>query len=178
MKPHHCPSPSTGETLSHFPVSSASVARIADCMTFRPYTVTAETTVAELLQLFEIHNYDCVPVVEREGRLLGIVTDGDVFRAFEAVQNAEKTSVMALPARQFMNPNPVTIHAGETAVEGLRKMSAHRLRWLPVVEADVLLGLVTADQLEARLAEALPLEQAAIVAGMDSHDVKDWLCRT
>lgn len=68
-------------------------------MTFRPYTVTAETTVAELLQLFEVHNYDCIPVVEREGMLLGILTDGDVLRAFEAAQNVEDSTILPQAAR-------------------------------------------------------------------------------
>lgn len=77
-----------------------------------------------------------------------------------------------------MNPNPVTAHAGDTAAEGLRKMSAHRLRWLPVIEAGALLGLVTYEQLESGLAAKATREQSAVTAGMNSQDAQDWLCRT
>jgi len=178
MKPHHRQNQQVSENHTHLELSSTSISRIADCMTFRPYTVTADTTVNELLQLFEVHNYDCVPVVERDGTFLGILTDGDVLRAFETVQNSGDALLLKLPARQLMNPNPVTAHAGETAVEGLQKMSAHRLRWLPVIEADALLGLVTYEQLESRLVAPVTMEQAAVTAGMNSQDAHDWLCRT
>lgn len=53
---------------------------VRDVMQTDPPTVGPHTSTVELLRLMRRHQLRCLPVVEADGRLLGIVTDTDVFR--------------------------------------------------------------------------------------------------
>jgi CBS domain-containing protein len=54
--------------------------RVKDAMTRNVVTVTADTPVTEAMQLMLQHGISGVPVVDGTGRLLGILTDGDLVR--------------------------------------------------------------------------------------------------
>jgi len=58
-------------------------------------------------------------VVDDEGKLIGIITDGDVRRALLADENA-----LHKLASEVMITNPRTISPDRLATEGLRKMEA------------------------------------------------------
>ncbi|EQD76212.1 signal transduction protein [mine drainage metagenome] len=55
---------------------------VEQLMTPDPITVAPQTPVAEIAQLLLDHRINGVPVVDREGRMLGIITAGDlIYRA-------------------------------------------------------------------------------------------------
>ena len=77
-------------------------------------------------------------VVDPEGRLVGVLTDGDLRRRMLRV-------VRPLEGRvdEAMSPSPVTIGASALAAEALRAMEERRITSLPGVdEAGVLLGVI------------------------------------
>ncbi len=53
----------------------------AELMSAPALTVRAETPMKEIAALFEAHQINRVPVADKEGRLLGIVSRGDLVRA-------------------------------------------------------------------------------------------------
>lgn len=53
---------------------------VRDIMTRNVVTVRAETTVAEAAQLLLRHKFGCLPVVDEDGMLVGIVTEHDFVR--------------------------------------------------------------------------------------------------
>lgn len=55
--------------------------RAADVMSRDPTTVRAETPVEELLHLFRVSHYSGMPVVDEQGRAVGIISETDVLRA-------------------------------------------------------------------------------------------------
>jgi arabinose-5-phosphate isomerase len=71
-------------------------------------------------------------VVEEDGRLAGIFTDGDLRRLMARVSN-----VLALSAGEVMTRNPITIGRGLLAVEALRVMETHKITSVVVVDADL-----------------------------------------
>jgi arabinose-5-phosphate isomerase len=71
-------------------------------------------------------------VVERDGRLAGIVSDGDLRRLLER----DGPDGLRRTAGEVMNPDPKTIGAGELAVRGLHTMEGRKITSLIVVDAE------------------------------------------
>jgi arabinose-5-phosphate isomerase len=77
-------------------------------------------------------------VVDEEGRLAGIFTDGDLRRLMARVSN-----VLALSAGDVMIKNPFTIASDLLAVEALKVMETHKITSVVVVDAQfAVLGVV------------------------------------
>jgi len=57
--------------------------RASDVMTRSVVTVTQDATIVDAAKLMISHRISGVPVVEREGRLVGIITEGDLLRRAE-----------------------------------------------------------------------------------------------
>jgi arabinose-5-phosphate isomerase len=72
-------------------------------------------------------------VVDRDGRLQGVFTDGDLRRL---MMSRPPNAVLALTAGEVMTPNPLTIRRDMLAVEALRIMEAHKITSVIVVDAD------------------------------------------
>ena len=71
-------------------------------------------------------------VVEADGRLAGIFTDGDLRRLMARVSN-----VLALSAGDVMTRNPITIVRDLLAVEALKVMETHKITSVVVVDRDL-----------------------------------------
>jgi arabinose-5-phosphate isomerase len=69
-------------------------------------------------------------VVDVEGRLVGVFTDGDLRRLMSRVSN-----VLTLTAGDAMTPNPITIGREVLAVEALKVMEMHKITAVVVVGA-------------------------------------------
>lgn len=72
-------------------------------------------------------------VVDDNGRLTGVFTDGDLRRL---MLKRPPNAVMAMTAAEVMTPNPLTISRGMLAVEALRIMEAHKITSVIVVDDD------------------------------------------
>jgi len=81
--------------------------------------------------IFEITSkkLGCTGVVNDEGELLGVITDGDLRRALE-----KGTDFLDRPAGELMIRNPKRILSSELAAKGLQKMEQHSITSLFVFE--------------------------------------------
>jgi arabinose-5-phosphate isomerase len=78
-------------------------------------------------------------VVEPSGRLMGIITDGDLRR----VMQRRRENVLDLTAADCMSKNPVTLPRNELAASALRLMEERKITSVLVVdEAGILEGVV------------------------------------
>jgi arabinose-5-phosphate isomerase len=68
-------------------------------------------------------------VVDEEGRLVGIITDGDLRRLIERTKN-----IWGLCAKDVMTRNPKTIAEDELAVYGVKKMEEHSITSLIITD--------------------------------------------
>jgi IMP dehydrogenase len=104
-------------------------------MVTAPVTCTAEDTLADAEKLMATYRISGVPVVEGDGKLVGIITNRDV--RFE--------SNMARPVREVMTPAPlVTAPVGVGREEALAILRQNKVEKLPLVDsAGRLRGLIT-----------------------------------
>lgn len=65
--------------------------KIADVMTKKPSTVTPETPIEKAAAVMLDKRVEGLPVLDGKGNLVGILTEGDVFRALVDITGASKT---------------------------------------------------------------------------------------
>jgi arabinose-5-phosphate isomerase len=70
-------------------------------------------------------------VVEKDGRLAGIITDGDLRRKMAAMP-----SILETAARDVMTANPVAIPHTTLAVEALALMEQRKITSIVVIDVD------------------------------------------
>ncbi len=70
-------------------------------------------------------------VVEKDGRLAGIITDGDLRRKMVTTPN-----IQDLTARDLMTANPIAISQSTMAVEALAMMEQRKITSIVVIDAD------------------------------------------
>jgi arabinose-5-phosphate isomerase len=70
-------------------------------------------------------------VVEKDGRLAGIITDGDLRRKMPGTPN-----ILELTARDVMTPDPVAINQSTLAVEALAVMEQRKITSIVVIDRD------------------------------------------
>jgi arabinose-5-phosphate isomerase len=73
----------------------------------------------------------CTTVVDANGRLAGLITDGDLRRLME-----REESPLLRPASEVMTREPITIARTELASVALRLMEERKITSIPVVDAE------------------------------------------
>jgi CBS domain-containing protein len=109
-----------------------------DVMVSPVITVEENETVRDVAKLLIEKRISAVPVVDRAGKLVGIVTERDLLRAVAARTRAAEARV-----RRWMTPDPVTIDAETTIENAAQIMFDHNFRHLPVVKDGRPLGIVS-----------------------------------
>ena len=101
-------------------------------------TVAPATGDDEVIATIDSGGYGLACVVDADGRVAGIITDGDLRRHL-----AGRSGLAGRSARDLMTRNPVTIAPETLAVEALNRMESRRITSLIVVDDDRhLLGMV------------------------------------
>jgi len=121
---------------------------VKDYMTSNPITVLPETTHRQANDLMREHSIHHLPVVDKQGRLVGIVVEEDML----AAQPSPATTLSIyeihgllskLQIKQIMS-HPVFTTAPDCPLEeAARLMLDKNIGCLPVVENDRVVGIVT-----------------------------------
>jgi CBS domain-containing protein len=110
---------------------------VLDVMTRAPVTVTVGTTVADLMALFDQHDYNAFPVLDGSGTLRGIVTKLDVLRLLRpdwGFQVPDAPALTAVTVADVMRHGVVSVEPDDPIVVAADLMVETRLRSLPVVQ--------------------------------------------
>lgn len=113
--------------------------KVRDLMTPHPTCAAPDTTVEEVATLMKEENIGCVPVVDEDGQVAGMITDRDiVLRCVAAGKDPAECR-----ADDIISPQSVTIGPDADAKEAARLMADHQIRRLAVVESDKLVGMLS-----------------------------------
>ena len=105
--------------------------------------VVPATTLPDAILEMSRGGIGMTAVVSPEHRVIGIVTDGDLRRAF-----ARNLDLRALTVRDIMGREPRAIGPERLAVEAVEMMEQHRINQLPVVdETGILVGALNMHDL-------------------------------
>ncbi len=127
---------------------------VLEVMTRAPITVTPQTTVSELMALFDRHDVNAFPVVGKSDILSGIVTKLDVLRLLRpdwGFEVSDGRMVSSTTVADIMRPGVVSVEVDDPIVAAADLMVETRLRSLPVVlrktGAPILVGIVSQGDL-------------------------------
>ena len=150
--------------------------KAADVMTRQVMTVSPDASILQAARLMLQHRISGLPVVNDQGQLIGIVTEGDFLRRAETGTERHRRSwlqFLASPGAraeeyvhthgrkvdEVMSRNPHTV-AEETSLEDVvRTMERDRVKRVPVVRGGKLVGIISRANLlhaMASVARTLP----------------------
>ena len=118
------------------------VKRSESGMILNPITLGADATLREAHTLMSRFSISGVPIVEEDGRLVGIITNRDL--QFETELDRSVSEVMT-------SENLITAPVGTTLANAEKVLHRHRIEKLPVVDEDgKLAGLITVKDIVKR----------------------------
>ncbi|MFA6695823.1 MAG: CBS domain-containing protein, partial [Sphaerochaeta sp.] len=117
-------------------------------MTRNPVTATPDMSIAEASTLMKQEKVHRLPVLDKEKRLVGIITEKDILYATPSPATSLSIHEMAyllskLTVKKLMSKNVVSITKDTTVEEAARMMVDQDLSSLPVLEGQQLIGIVT-----------------------------------
>ena len=106
------------------------------------WSISEDSTVFEAIELMAGKNIGALPVMSN-GKLLGILSERDYTRkiAIEG-KSSKSTSVGEIISADFISVSP-----NSTIDECMHLMTEHRIRHLPVVQTDELVGIISIGDL-------------------------------
>lgn len=108
-------------------------------MVVNPVTITPDKTLADAYALMDAHNISGIPVTEKDGTLVGILTNRDVRFATDFSQ----------PVAELMTRKLVTTKEGISKEEAKKLLHQHRIEKLLVVDVNYrCVGLITVKDIE------------------------------
>jgi CBS domain-containing protein len=161
--------------------------KVSDVMTRQVISVAPDASVQQAVQLMLQNRISGLPVVDAAGHLVGVVTEGDFLRRVETGTQRKRprwlefiTGPGSLAGEyvhthgrrvdEVMTAEPVTISEDADLDDVVRLMEKRRIKRVPVVRGDTMVGIVSRANLLHALAslsrEALPAaaDDAAIRA--------------
>lgn len=123
-------------------IPSGSISEILDHKGSTVWTISPEATVFEAIQMMSDKNIGAVLVTEGD-KLIGIVSERDYTRK---VALKGKTS-KELRVHEITSESVLSVTPQHTIEECLRLMTERRVRHLPVLENDRILGIVSIGDL-------------------------------
>ena len=137
--------------------------RVCDAMTRDPVQIAPEASLAEAEALFEKHGFNALPVVGAGGALLGVVTQLDLLRAFRFTDDhmfPPYEQVMATPVGEVMTSDAATVTPRTPLTRVLETLVRTRMKSLPVVEDERVVGMIAREDVLAALRRAVAGERA------------------
>lgn len=143
--------------------------KASDIMATSVVTVTPDTSVQDVAEILLKNRISGVPVVDPEGRPIGIVSEGDLFRRAESGTGHERSWwLKLLMGRETLAAEFVKEHARRVADVMTRELvtaapdtpvaeiasllERHRIKRVPIVQGGRLVGLVSRANLLHALA--------------------------
>lgn len=149
-------------------------AAVRDVMLESPVTVPPEMLLRDLVDLFVAQSLQGVPVVDGAGKLLGIVTEGDlILQEVEGdievphfvpfldgaifLNNTDQfdeqiRKAFAATAGDLMTSDVQTVGPDETIHEAARRMARHDVSRLPVIADGRVVGMISRSHIVLALA--------------------------
>lgn len=128
------------------------------------FTVTPDTSLADAVNTMAEHDIGSLVVMEY-GDLVGMLT----FREILLTLRANGGSVGAATIRKVMDDHPITCTPETNVNEVRRMMLEHHVRYLPVMEKRVLMGVISFYDVAKTVLEEQGFENKLLKAY-----IRDW----
>lgn len=133
---------------------------VRELMTQNPYTMGREASLADVFEVMNEKNVRHVPIVDADGRLLGLVSHRDIVAgSLELEENLPVSEQQGLRRAQgvteVMTSEPETVTSEEDLHAAGELMLENKFGCLPVVDGDQLVGILTESDFVRYVVETL-----------------------
>ena len=101
-------------------------------------TIGPEQTLLEVVELLVRHNIGALPVVDGQGKLIGIISERDVIRRVAETEKLNETAV-----REVMTRTVIVGVPQDDVISVANTMTERRFRHLPIMHGDNLVGIIS-----------------------------------
>jgi CBS domain-containing protein len=160
----------------------------ADIMTPSVITVAPDTSVREIAKLLYARRISGVPVVDPNGAVVGIVSEGDLMKHVDAIGEQRRSWWLTLfadesalardyaktharLARDVMTSGVVKVMPTASVAEIANTLERHRIKRVPVVQDGRLIGIVT----RGNLMQALGTTDVSEPVSVDDRTIRERL---
>jgi CBS domain-containing membrane protein len=121
---------------------------VRDLMTEKVYTLGPGDNLVALEDLMDARRVRHVPIVDRDGDLVGLVTNRDLFRNVlgrldDLPMSVERDLLRGRRVREIMTTEPETVEPETRLADAASILLENKIGCLPVVEGTHLVGILT-----------------------------------
>lgn len=121
---------------------------VSDLMSSPVRTIRGDASLSDLADLFDRFDVRHVPVVDRDGDLIGLVSDRDLLRNVLTDQadvplSVRNASLEETRVESVMTGEVVTLEPNEPVQRAARAMLDNKFGCIPVTEGNRLVGIIT-----------------------------------
>lgn len=166
---------------------------VSEIMARNVVSVSPEARLEDAVHLMVDHKISGLPVVAKDGQVVGVLTEGDLLRRFEIGTEGKAPGwfeVFFLPGssaydyvrthgrkvEMLMSGDVISVSQKAPLAVAAKAMREHHIKRLPVIEDGRLVGILSRADLMKVLAEALrptaPLSDAEIKSRLDAELAK------
>ena len=155
--------------------------RATDIMTRDVITVGRDTTVAQAIRLMLDHRVSGLPVLDSDGKVVGILTEGDLLRRIETGTERHRPrwlEILMGPGRmateyvrshgrkvdEIMTRDLISAMQDTAIEEIVELMERRHIKRIPILQDELLVGIVSRADLLRAVAQALE-EQPSQICG-------------
>ncbi len=155
--------------------------KVSDVMTLTPLSVTADASLHEAATQMLKARVSGLPVVELDGTVVGMITEGDLLRRVELGTAGRPASWLAAfvspgraardyvrthgrKVREIMTSKVISVGPEAPLSEVVQLMQAQQIKRLPVIHKHRLVGIVSRADLLRALLQLLPDRSVVVLA--------------
>jgi len=133
-------------------------------------TTVPDQTITSVADLLTVNHIGAVPVLDRDGSLVGIISERDIIRGIAE----HGAAALSLPVERLMVTEALTCLPSDTLTKIMSVMTCQRVRHLPVIEDGKLQGIISIGDVVKHRLEEVELEAEDLrgyVAGVEHGKV-------
>jgi len=155
---------------------------VKERMTRNPITIRPDTPVTEAQALMKRERIHHLPVLDKDEKLVGIVSEKDLLYASPSPASTlsvyEMTSLLAkLKVEKVMSRNVITVTEDVPLEEAARTMADKGIGGLPIVRGNAVVGVITESDLFRVFIELFGARQKGIRISLTVPNVKGELAK-
>ncbi len=143
-------------------------------MTANPFTISADQTIPDAHEIMAENGVKRLPVM-KNGKLVGVVSKEDIIQASPSKATSfsmgEITYLLSkTKISQIMNKNPIVISSAALLEEAAILMRDNNVSFLPVVDNDKLVGIITESNIFDSFIELLGFREPGTRLTVEAND--------
>jgi acetoin utilization protein AcuB len=155
---------------------------VRERMSTKPVTITADVPITEALRVMRQNQVRRLPVLDPDGRLIGIVSEKDLLYASPSPATSLSIYEMHyllsnLKVEELMTTDVITVTPDVPLEEAARVMADNKIGGLPVVDGDMLVGIITETDIFKLFLELLGAREQGLRLTIEVPERKGEIAR-